>query len=206
MTEREQFEVEFVKLNYQWSDANKDKAFLGWQMARAQPAQAEAVPVVDRVYEAAKRLVDHADFQLGGVLSAKSKARDIPSNAASKVKARHLASLRDALAKTPHQAEAVPSDVVRDAELGRQMREAIGNEALTRFIEKHGEPVPLQQRIGELEAALKLAYEALKQSHNHRMFAEACGAVTVFDSRSVRDCIEAIEKACAAIAAQGEKP
>lgn len=77
--------------------------------------QAEAVPVVDRVYEAAKRLVDHADFQLGGVLSAKSKARDIPSNAASKVKARHLASLRDALAKTPQQAEAVPSDVVRDA-------------------------------------------------------------------------------------------
>lgn len=44
MTEREQFEVEFVKLNYQWSDANKDKAFLGWQMARAQPQQAEAVP------------------------------------------------------------------------------------------------------------------------------------------------------------------
>lgn len=78
--------------------------------------QAEAVPAVDRVYEAAKRLVDHADFQLGGVLSAKSKARDIPSNAASKVKARHLASLRDALAKTPQQAEAVPSDVVRDAE------------------------------------------------------------------------------------------
>lgn len=76
--------------------------------AGVQP-QAEAVPVVDRVYEAAKRLVDHADFQLGGVLSAKSKARDIPSNAASKVKARHLASLRDALAKAPQQAEAVPS-------------------------------------------------------------------------------------------------
>lgn len=74
--------------------------------------QAEAVPVVDRVYEAAKRLVDHADFQLGGVLSAKSKARDIPSNAASKVKARHLASLRDALAKTPQQAEAVPPGYV----------------------------------------------------------------------------------------------
>ena len=82
---------------------------------KAQQPQAEAVPVVDRVYEAAKRLVDHADFQLGGVLSAKSKARDIPSNAASKVKARHLASLRDALAKTPQQAEMVPSDVVRDA-------------------------------------------------------------------------------------------
>jgi len=84
--------------------------------------QAEAVPVVDRVYEAAKRLVDHADFQLGGVLSAKSKARDIPSNAASKVKARHLASLRDALAKTPQQAEAVPPDVARDAERYRKLR------------------------------------------------------------------------------------
>lgn len=84
-------------------------------VAHAMQPQAEAVPIVDRVYEAAKRLVDHADFQLGGVLSAKSKARDIPSNAASKVKARHLASLRDALAKTPQQAEAVPSDVVRDA-------------------------------------------------------------------------------------------
>lgn len=82
----------------------------GWNAA-IKFQQAEAVPVVDRVYEAAKRLVDHADFQLGGVLSAKSKARDIPSNAASKVKARHLASLRDALAKTPQQAEAVPSDV-----------------------------------------------------------------------------------------------
>lgn len=88
----------------------------GWNAA-IKFQQAEAVPVVDRVYEAAKRLVDHADFQLGGVLSAKSKARDIPSNAASKVKARHLASLRDALAKTPQQAEAVPSDVVRDADL-----------------------------------------------------------------------------------------
>lgn len=88
----------------------------------AQQPQAEAVPVVDRVYEAAKRLVDHADFQLGGVLSAKSKARDIPSNAASKVKARHLASLRDALAKAPQQAEAVPSDVVRDAERYRWLR------------------------------------------------------------------------------------
>lgn len=88
----------------------------------AQQPQAEAVPVVDRVYEAAKRLVDHADFQLGGVLSAKSKARDIPSNAASKVKARHLASLRDALAKAPQQAEAVPPDVVRDAERYRWLR------------------------------------------------------------------------------------
>jgi len=66
MTEREQFEVEFVKLNYQWSDANKDKAFLGWQMARAQPAQAEAVPpdvVRDADVEAAaKKMAEIFDY------------------------------------------------------------------------------------------------------------------------------------------------
>lgn len=58
------------------------------------------------------------------------------------------------------------------------------------------------KRIAEIESSLELSHEALKQSHNHMMFAEACGVVTVFDSRSVRDCIEAIEKACAAIAQQ----
>lgn len=52
----------------------------------------------DRVIDCAKRLVEHADFQLGGSLSADSNAKDIPSNAVSKVKARHLAALRDALA------------------------------------------------------------------------------------------------------------
>lgn len=36
MSEREQFEVEFAKLGHQWSEENKDKAFLGWRMARAQ--------------------------------------------------------------------------------------------------------------------------------------------------------------------------
>lgn len=56
--------------------------------------------------EAAQRLVDHADFQLGGILSADSKARDIPSKAVSQVKARHLAALRQALA----QPESKPSD------------------------------------------------------------------------------------------------
>lgn len=57
----------------------------------------------DRVYECARRLVEHADFRLGGALSADSKARDIPSNAVSQVKARHLAALRDALAGKPTQ-------------------------------------------------------------------------------------------------------
>lgn len=51
--------------------------------------------------ECARRLVEHADFRLGGVLSADSKAKDIPSRAVSQVKARHLAALRDALDATP---------------------------------------------------------------------------------------------------------
>jgi hypothetical protein len=55
------------------------------------------------VRESASRLVEHADFKLGGCLSADSKAKDIPSNAVSSVKARHLASLRDALAAMKEQ-------------------------------------------------------------------------------------------------------
>lgn len=51
-----------------------------------------------RIVECAKRLVEHADFKLGGILSADSKSKEIPSKAVSSVKARHLASLRDALA------------------------------------------------------------------------------------------------------------
>jgi len=50
-----------------------------------------------RLLDAAQRLVAEADFRLGGILSNESKARDIPSTAYSQVKARHLASLRDAL-------------------------------------------------------------------------------------------------------------
>jgi hypothetical protein len=63
--------------------------------------QPEPVQEPDRVRECAKRLVEHADFKLGGALSADSKAKDIPSNAISNVKARHLAALRDALEATP---------------------------------------------------------------------------------------------------------
>jgi cell division septum initiation protein DivIVA len=48
--------------------------------------------------ECAKRLLDHAEFQLGGILSADSKAKDIPSRAVSQVKSRHLAALRDLVA------------------------------------------------------------------------------------------------------------
>jgi hypothetical protein len=54
-------------------------------------------PVADRVRECAQRLVEHADFRLVGILSSSSKTKEIPSNAASQVKTRHLAALRDAL-------------------------------------------------------------------------------------------------------------
>jgi hypothetical protein len=57
-----------------------------------------------RVIECARRLVEHADFALGGILSADSKAKDIPSKAVSQVKSRHLAALRDALPTPPEAA------------------------------------------------------------------------------------------------------
>lgn len=56
-----------------------------------------------RLIECARRLVEHADFALGGILSADSKAKDIPSKAVSQVKSRHLAALRDALPAAPEE-------------------------------------------------------------------------------------------------------
>jgi len=47
------------------------------------------------------------------------------------------------------------AELEADAALGRQMREAIGNESLARFIEKHGEPVPIMKRVAELEAEVQ---------------------------------------------------
>ena len=67
-----------------------------------------------RVIECAQRLVQHADFQLGGALSADSKPKEIPSNAASKVKARHLAALRDALAAAPQPQPVQQTPTIKD--------------------------------------------------------------------------------------------
>jgi len=67
----------------------------------AVPAIPEVPALPPRVIECATRLVAHADFQLGGCLSDKSKAKEIPSNAIANVKARHLAQLRDALSASP---------------------------------------------------------------------------------------------------------
>jgi hypothetical protein len=69
-----------------------------------------AVPSDARIRECAARLVEHADFRLGGVLSAESKTREIPSRAVSQVKARHLAALRDALAAAPQPPAALPGE------------------------------------------------------------------------------------------------
>lgn len=59
----------------------------------------ETSRLLANVADAARRLVEHADFQLGGILSADSKSKEIPSKAVSQVKARHLASLRDRVAE-----------------------------------------------------------------------------------------------------------
>ena len=67
------------------------------ELAATADADARALPDAARLFDAANRLVTHADYKLGGILSADSKARDIPSNACSQVKARHLAALRDAV-------------------------------------------------------------------------------------------------------------
>ena len=64
-----------------------------------EPKHTETSRLLANVADAARRLVEHADFQLGGILSADSKAKDIPSKAVSQVKARHLASLRDRIAE-----------------------------------------------------------------------------------------------------------
>lgn len=63
------------------------------------PQNTETSRLLANVADAARRLVEHADFQLGGILSADSRSKEIPSKAVSQVKARHLASLRDRIAE-----------------------------------------------------------------------------------------------------------
>ena len=33
--ERDEFQIEFNKLGYQWSESNQEKAFLGWRLAKS---------------------------------------------------------------------------------------------------------------------------------------------------------------------------
>jgi hypothetical protein len=87
-------------LHRQWKESSWRESWLQERDAyyRERDAQwQEMVGPLLEIAERAKRLVEHADFKLGGILSASSKAREIPSNAASSVKARHLALLRDSL-------------------------------------------------------------------------------------------------------------
>ncbi|NWF45426.1 hypothetical protein F3K02_09220 [Hydrogenophaga sp. D2P1] len=110
LKEREEFEawygdqgkwpaaVERIGDGYKLAAAQS--AWVTWQARAAIEANTPAVPDA-RIVECARRLIEHADFALGGCLSASSKVRDIPSNACSQVKARHLAALRDALAAAP---------------------------------------------------------------------------------------------------------
>ena len=64
-------------------------------------AQKEYSPEdIKRIIDCAERLVLGADFRLGGRLNDNCHSSQIPSNAISQVKARHLASLRSALGIT----------------------------------------------------------------------------------------------------------
>lgn len=87
------FGINIEHPDYQWKRL-PSAAQLAARDAQWQEIAGQLLEIAER----AKRLVEHADFKLGGCLSANSKASEIPSNAASSVKARHLASLRDSLA------------------------------------------------------------------------------------------------------------
>jgi hypothetical protein len=92
-----------------WGELASPEEFERWLKSRANLmglvlrealAQPQQTVSTDRIVECAKRLVDHSDSRLGGCLSADSKASEIPSNAVSHVKARHLAALRAAISKS----------------------------------------------------------------------------------------------------------
>ena len=98
--------LEMLVDNREYIEANERDAYLAMYdnaIADGEILLRKPEQKVDRVRECAQRLVEHADFQLGGILSADSKTKDIPSNAMSSVKARHLAALRDALTTPPMQ-------------------------------------------------------------------------------------------------------
>lgn len=52
-----------------------------------------------------------------------------------------------------------------------KIADAIGNDQLRRFVEKHGEPVPLITRMEQAEARAKQLAEALR----HQRWCRTCG-------------------------------
>lgn len=68
--------------------------------------------------------------------------------------------LREAVAPLQAEVEALRAEVREAREFRDKMANAIGNDQLRRFIEKHGEPVPLTARMQQAEArAEQLAEE-----------------------------------------------
>mgnify|MGYP000688627538 CR=1 FL=1 len=88
-----------------WSRKDNDLAYIevvraveSHHAAALAAAQVRGVPDgFALLLERAQRLVEFADFKLGGTLSAESDLREIPSKAGSWVKTRHLAALRDSV-------------------------------------------------------------------------------------------------------------
>lgn len=137
------------------ADRALSKALAATPEAYRRPKAAPSAVPEDRVRECAQRLVDAADFQLGGALSAQSKAKEIPSKAVSQVKARHLAALRDALAAAP-----VPAAPVVAAQLPEVTSSAV-NDACWAFVDALPEGLSGRNWNG-LKPAL---YSAIKVIH-----------------------------------------
>lgn len=99
-----------------------------------------------------------------------------------------------AVATAPLQAEieALRAEVREAREFRDKMANAIGNDQLRRFIEKHGEPVPLTIRMQEAEARAERLAEALRE------------LVDVFSESGMYD-EEVFDKARAALAHGGEE-
>lgn len=67
------------------------------------------------------------------------------------------------LAALQAEIEALRAEVREAREFRDKMANAIGNDQLRRFIEKHGEPVPLTIRMQEAEARAERLAEALRE-------------------------------------------
>lgn len=113
----------------------------------------------DRIRECAQRLVEHADFRLGGNLSASSKASEIPSKATSQVKARHLAALRDALDASETAVRICPE---KDTECGTHLCAACPKRTQGEVPAEPSAPVPPPHVKSVLVARCETAIDSIE--------------------------------------------
>ena len=78
--------------------------------------------------------------------------------------------------------EALRAEVAETREFRDKMANAIGNDQLRRFIEKHGEPVPLTIRMQAAEARAERLAEALREARPFVAYAYDQGIVGAEDA------------------------